>query len=63
LRSLWAGRPGAGDAEAVRRTVQVGGARAVQPIRGAARAAVGEFVSEMTGRGGTRAPTEQEIGA
>lgn len=28
-----------------------------------ARAAMGEWVNEMTGRGGTRAPTEQEIAA
>ncbi|WVQ98597.1 hypothetical protein IAU59_005727 [Kwoniella sp. CBS 9459] len=30
---------------------------------GSATAAMGEWVSEMTGRGGARAPTEEEIGA
>ncbi|OCF39893.1 hypothetical protein I317_06330 [Kwoniella heveanensis CBS 569] len=33
------------------------------PEPGSASAAMGEWVSEMTGRGGARAPTEEEIGA
>ena len=58
LRSLLAGRMGQG---AARRSAGTEAARPVQP--GGARAAMGEWVSEMAGRGeaGTRAPSEEEI--
>jgi hypothetical protein len=68
LRSLLAGRMG-GEAEAGARRTQgvqgVPGGRVqrsvVVPGTEGARAAVGEFVSEMTGGGRARAPTEGEI--
>lgn len=40
-----------------------GDATPATPANDGARAAVGEWVNDLTGRGGTRAPTQQEIAA
>ena len=62
MRSLLAGRMGGGS-QARAPGVRSGGVQGsvVVPRTEGARTAVGEFVNEMTGSGGARAPTEGEI--